>query len=158
MKLLAPGPPVVSDSELNQAENDEIEGLDLEDPEVIELHPTLADRNERLDKYIAKNVEHLSRTWIQRLIDNGDVRVDGYMRSRTFKMTPGQRVTFALPPIEPDELLAEDIPLEIVYQDDDVIVINKLPGMVVHPAPGHRSGTLVNALLHYDPAISMAGS
>jgi 23S rRNA pseudouridine1911/1915/1917 synthase len=144
--------------DLDQIDIDEIEGPEPEESEQVELHPTPADRNERLDKYIAKNVDHLSRTWIQRLIDGGDVRVDGFKRSRTFKMTPGQTVTFALPPIEPDELLAEDIPLEIVFQDDNIIVINKAPGMVVHPAPGHRNGTLVNALLHHDPGISMAGS
>ena len=132
--------------------------LGVDDSDVLEFFPTPEDRNQRLDKYLAANIADMSRSWIQRLIDDGNVTVDGIRRSQTFKMTPGQIVQVHLPPIAPDELLPEDIPLEIVYEDNDIIAINKPVGMVVHPAPGHRSGTLVNALLHYDPAISMAGT
>ena len=126
--------------------------------EIFELRPTLQDRNIRLDRFIATHLANVSRTFIQRLIESGNVTVDGYLRSQTFKMTPGQLVLVSLPPIEDDELEAENIPLEIVYENPDVLVVNKAAGMVVHPAPGHRSGTLVNALLAYDPGISMAGT
>ncbi len=134
---------------------DEVESAAGED---IVLHPTPEDRNVRLDKYLATNIPAMSRSWLQRLIDDGQVKVDGYVRGRTFKMTPGQVVTLYLPPIEDDELVAEDIPLTVVYEDADIIVLDKIAGMVVHPAPGHRSGTLVNALLFHYPDMSMAGS
>lgn len=122
------------------------------------LWPTPEDRNVRLDKFLASQIPGMSRSWLQRVIDDGHVLVDNRVRGRTFKMTPGQEVTVHLPAIEPDELLAEEIPLEIVYEEADIAVINKAAGMVVHPAPGHRSGTLVNALLHRYPDIAMAGS
>jgi 23S rRNA pseudouridine1911/1915/1917 synthase len=80
------------------------------------------------------------------------------VRSRTFKVTPGEVIEVEIPPVEPDELEAEDIPLDVLYEDADIIAINKPAGLVVHPAPGHRSGTLVNALLHYAPDVAMAGS
>ncbi|HRA48156.1 MAG TPA: RluA family pseudouridine synthase [Thermomicrobiales bacterium] len=126
--------------------------------ETFQLFPTADDRNLRLDKFIAAHIDHVSRTWIQRLIDAGNVTVDGFERSQTFKMTPGQVVLVTLPPLADDELEAENIPLEVVYQNDDMLVINKPAGMVVHPAPGHRNGTLVNALLHLDPRIAMSGT
>jgi 23S rRNA pseudouridine1911/1915/1917 synthase len=124
----------------------------------LDLHPEPAERNTRLDKYVAAHVPGMSRSWIQRLIDDGHVLVDGLVRNRTFKVTPGEVIEVSVPEVVADELEAEDIPLDIVYEDQDVIVINKRAGMVVHPAPGHRSGTLVNALLFYAPDVSMAGS
>jgi 23S rRNA pseudouridine1911/1915/1917 synthase len=124
----------------------------------IELRPTPADRNVRLDKFIAANIPGASRAWLQRVIDDGHVLVDGRVRGRTFKMTQGQVVNVHLPAIEEDELEPEDIPLTVVHEDADIVVIDKPAGMVVHPAPGHRSGTLVNALLHHYPEIEMAGT
>jgi 23S rRNA pseudouridine1911/1915/1917 synthase len=100
----------------------------------------------------------MSRSWLQRLIDEGQVLVDGRLRSRTFKVTPGEVIVVSIPPAMADELEPEEIPLDVVYDDTDIIAINKPAGLVVHPAPGHKSGTLVNALLHYAPDISMAGS
>ena len=128
------------------------------DEMTVTLHPDPAERNTRLDKFVASHIPDMSRSWLQRVIDDGQVLVDGQIRSRTFKVTPGQEIVVTVPPAVEDELQAEDIPLEIVYEDADIIAIDKRPGMVVHPAPGHRSGTLVNALLHYAPDISMAGS
>lgn len=124
----------------------------------VELRPTREEIGERLDKFIAKHLPTLSRSYIQQLIDNGEVQVDRITRRRTFKMTPGQVVNFTIPPPTIDELLPEDIPLNVVYEDRDVLVIDKAAGMVVHPAPGHLSGTLANAVVHHAPEISIAGS
>ena len=126
--------------------------------QVVTLHPEPSERNSRLDKFVASRIPDMSRSWLQRVIDDGRVLVDGQVRSRTFKVTPGQEIVVSVPPVAEVELAPEDIPLNIVYEDADIIVINKRAGMVVHPAPGHRTGTLVNALLHYAPDVSMAGS
>ena len=122
------------------------------------LHPTPDDRNQRLDKFIASQLATLSRSYIQQLIDEGQVKVDGYQRQQTFKMTPGQVVTIDVPPPVNDTLEPEEIPLNIVYESEDLLVINKPAGMVVHPAPGHARGTLANAVLFYVPEVVMAGS
>ena len=144
---------------------EDVDWLDIESEldtgrsaELLTLHPEREEKNTRLDKFVANHAPGMSRSWLQRLIDDGNVLVDGQVRSRTFKVTPGQVIEVSIPPVEPDELNAEAIPLDVVYEDADIIAINKPAGMVVHPAPGHRSGTLVNALLHYAPDISMAGS
>jgi 23S rRNA pseudouridine1911/1915/1917 synthase len=122
------------------------------------LFPEPSERNERLDKFVAARIPAMSRGWSQRLIESGNVLVDGRVRSQTFKVTPGEIIEVTLPPVEVDELQPENIPLTVLYEDGDIIVINKPAGMVVHPAPGHRSGTLVNALLHYAPDVAMAGT
>jgi 23S rRNA pseudouridine1911/1915/1917 synthase len=137
---------------------DTIEIQEEEQFETFELRPTPEDRNVRLDRFIATRIDHVSRTWIQRLIESGQVTVDGFERSQTFKMTPGQIVLVNIPPTEDDELEAENIPLDVIYEEPDLAVINKPAGMVVHPAPGHRSGTLVNALLYRYPDIAMSGT
>jgi 23S rRNA pseudouridine1911/1915/1917 synthase len=135
-----------------------LEGRAAIEGETLTLFPEREEKNTRLDKFVASHIPDMSRSWLQRLIDDGNVLVDGQVRSRTFKVTPGQIIEVTVPPVEADELLAEEIPLDVVYEDEHIIAINKAAGMVVHPAPGHRSGTLVNALLHYAPDISMAGS
>ncbi len=124
----------------------------------IELKPTRTDLNERLDKYIASHLTDFSRSYIQQLIDEEQVWVDGIVRRKTFKMTPGQVVSIVIPQPLVDVLEPENIPLDIVYEDRDVIVINKPAGLVVHPAPGHPNGTLSNAVLFHAPEISVAGS
>jgi 23S rRNA pseudouridine1911/1915/1917 synthase len=134
----------------------EIDGTQTTGP--VELKPTRDEIGERLDKFIANHLPELSRTYIQQLIEQGDVRVDNIPRRRTFKMTPGQTVTFEIPAPVIDELEPEAIPLNIVYEDADVLVIDKPAGMVVHPAPGHPSGTVANAVVHHAPEISIAGS
>lgn len=125
---------------------------------VVTLRPARSDLNDRLDKFIAGHLPDLSRSYIQRLIEDGHVLVDGHARRQTFKVTPGEAITVQLPEAEQVEVLAENIPLVVVYEDADLIVIDKPAGMVVHPAPGHPTGTLVNALLHHCPEIAIAGS
>ena len=84
--------------------------------------------------------------------------VDKVVRRQKFKVTPGEVVDVRIPPVVEDELRPEPIPLEIVFEDEHLIVIDKAAGMVVHPAPGHTTGTLVNAVLHHAPSVAMAGS
>ncbi len=129
-----------------------------EHQEVLEFRPEPKDRTSRLDRFLATVLPELSRTYLQSLIDSGLIHVDGQQRRAAFKVTPGQVVTVALPEIAEVEVVAEPIPLDILYEDDDLLVINKPAGMVVHPAPGHPRGTLVNAVLHHAPGISIAGS
>ncbi len=104
----------------------------------------------RLDQVLSQAFPEVSRSFLQKLIRDGEVRVDGSVcRSKKYKVEEGQELAFALP--EPKELSveAEAIPLDIVYEDDDVLVVNKPRGMVVHPAAGNDTGTLVNAVLHH---------
>ena len=100
----------------------------------------------RLDSFIAENTD-LTRSAAQRLIESGFVKVNGTEKKAKYALRAGDRITVELPPPEPVELTAEDIPLDIVYEDADIAVVNKPAGMVVHPAPGNPSGTLVNALM-----------
>jgi len=126
--------------------------------EVIELHPDRQHLNLRLDRFVAGELPDLSRTYLQHLIDEGLLLVDGQRRRSAFKVTPGEVVTVALPVPKTFELEPQDIPLAILYEDSDILVINKPAGMVVHPAPGHPRDTLVNAVLHHAPGISVQGS
>jgi len=135
---------------------DAVETEDQE--EIIELWPQREHQLMRLDKYVASQLPDLSRTYLQQLITEGRLLVDGQVRRAAFKMTPGQVVTLSLPPTEDFELEAQDIPLDIIFEDDDILLINKPAGMVVHPAPGHPRDTLVNAVLHHAPSISIQGS
>ena len=105
-----------------------------------------ADRGTRLDAFIAEKTE-LSRSAAQRLIETGDVFVNGEAKKAKYSLREGDEVTVVLLQPAPTEIIAEDIPLDIVYQDADIAVINKPVGMVVHPAPGNPSGTLVNVLM-----------
>ena len=107
-----------------------------------------AEAGERLDAYLAARVEGASRTALKRLIEDGEVLVDGRARKASHKLRAGGRVEVELPPPAPSELTPEDIPLDIVYEDEDLIVVNKPAGMVVHPAAGVRGGTLANALAY----------
>lgn len=134
-------------------------GLDAEDiEEVIELRPDPSHKNMRLDRYVAAELPELSRTYLQSLIDNGMLLVDGRIRRAAFKMTPGEVVSVALPAAQQFDLEPQDIPLDVLYEDGDLLVINKPSGMVVHPAPGHPRDTLVNAVLYHAPTISIQGS
>lgn len=107
-------------------------------------------QGERIDSFIAANLEGPSRSFIQKLIEQGKVTLNGAMvTSKKEKLKAGDQVEIAVPPPEQLEILAEDIPLDIVYEDDDVLVVNKPKGMVVHPAVGNYSGTLVNAIMFH---------
>ncbi len=131
---------------------------DTDQIEVIELAPEPEHRNLRLDRFIAEQVSGLSRSFVQGLIDDGHVQVDGIRRKASFKMTPGEVVTVELHPVAGEQVEPENIPLDILYEDSDVIVVNKAAGMVVHPAPGHPSGTLVNAIRYHAAEIAERGT
>jgi 23S rRNA pseudouridine1911/1915/1917 synthase len=124
----------------------------------VELHPRRDDLGTRLDRYVADQLPDLSRGTVQGLIESGRVRVDGQQRKPKFRMTPGEVVSVEIPPPQIDEILPDPIPLDIVYEDADVIVVDKPAGMVVHPAPGHPRETLANALVAHVPGISVGGS
>ena len=104
---------------------------------------------ERIDKFIAENIEDLSRNSIISLIENGEVLVNGKTVKKNYKLKLSDAIDITIP--EPVDCTAQpqNIPLDIVYEDDDLLVVNKPKGMVVHPAPGNPDGTLVNALLHH---------
>ena len=115
------------------------------DEQRIALHVDAS--GERVDKYLASH-SLLSRSALQRLAREGRVRVDGEPVEPSYKLRKGQELTVEVPAAEPDAVLrAEDIPVEILYEDEDAIVVNKPAGLVVHPAYGHNTGTLVNAML-----------
>ena len=117
--------------------------------ETILLHPDKEDAGTRLDSYLASQVAELTRSAAQRLLEDGLVSVNGKTVSKSCKIAGGEEITVSLPRVEEVDIVAQDIPLDVVYEDDDVIVVNKPVGLVVHPAPGHPDGTLVNALLHH---------
>ncbi len=107
-----------------------------------------ADRSgERADQLLSRQVEGLTRSAAQRLLEQGRVTCRGAVLKKNERPAPGDELTVELPEPEPADVLPQDIPLDVVYEDEDVIVVNKPVGLVVHPAPGHPDGTLVNALL-----------
>jgi len=112
----------------------------------------------RLDKFLVEQLPEFSRSRIQGLIANGCVDVNDHAAKKAGQsLESGSTVTVRIPPTVPTELVAENIPLDILFENDDLIVVNKPAGMVVHPAAGHPSGTLVNAVLGYDPEIEGIG-
>src|SRR5215217_6927231 len=135
-----------------------VSGAEEESDQFVEFHPTRNDLGTRLDRYVADQLPDLSRATVQGLIESGRVRVDGQQRKPKFRMTPGEVVSVEIPAPRIDEILPDLIPLAVVYEDADVIVVDKPAGMVVHPAPGHQRGTLANALLAHVPGISVGGS
>ena len=104
---------------------------------------------ERADQALARLVDGLTRSAAQRLLEEGRVTSDGRILKKNERLQAGQTLEVTIPEPEPLTLAPEDIPLDIVYEDDDLLVINKPKGLVVHPAAGHWSGTLVNALLYH---------
>jgi 23S rRNA pseudouridine1911/1915/1917 synthase len=145
--------------------DDQVEMIDLGDDDgdeprpagVVTLYPEKPDLGTRLDKFLADNLPDMSRAMLQGLIEDGQVLVDGVQRKSKFRVTPGQAIAVDIPPVADDEIQPDPIPLDIVYEDADVIVINKPAGMVVHPAPGHPRGTLANALVAHVPEIAVGG-
>lgn len=111
---------------------------------------------ERLDVFLADRMK-LSRTRIQALIAEDRVQVEGSTPKKSAPVEPGQTVVVEVPPPEPLDAVAQDLPLDVVYEDEALVVIDKAAGMVVHPAPGHPDGTLVNALLHHVDDLSGIG-
>ena len=114
---------------------------------IVEL--SVMDAIPRVDQFLAQALPQLSRSAAQRLLEEGHVLRGGQPLRKRDKLRPGDALTVVVPDPEPVALVPQDIPLDVVYEDADVIVVNKPVGMVVHPAPGHPDGTLVNALLHH---------
>lgn len=122
----------------------------------IEVEP--AEAGLRLDTWLAGAVEDASRSFLKKIVKDGNVFVNGRsMTKPAYKVAAGDEVALELPDPPPLTPQPEDIPLEILYEDDELVVVNKAAGMVVHPAPGHDSGTLVNALLYHCRGYQQSG-
>ena len=117
--------------------------------EPILLQTSEEDRGARLDAFLARAMEDLTRSAAAKAIEEGRVLVSGKVPSKSLKLTGNETIEFTPEEPAPIDAVPQDIPLDVVYEDDDVIVVNKPSGLVVHPAPGHPDGTLVNALLHH---------
>lgn len=116
------------------------------------------DVGERLDSFLSAQIPELSRSRIQKALRAGDVLVDGEPADKSArKVRQGERVTLSFSPPRPLEIVPEDIPLDVAYEDEHLLVVNKAPGMVVHPAPGHATGTLVHALMAHCKNLSGIG-
>lgn len=107
------------------------------------------DEGIRIDKFLATNMPEKSRSYYQKSIDNGFVLVNGKTVKSKYQTKLGDEIIVSVEPVKEIDIVPENIPIEILYEDNDVIVVNKPKGMVVHPAPGHYSGTLVNALMYH---------
>lgn len=117
--------------------------------QLYELTAEEEDMGIRIDKFIAESLEELTRTYIQKLIQDGLVLVNQNKVKANYRISNGDKLSIIVPPPTDLEIQAEDIPLNIIYEDKDIILINKEKGMVVHPSAGHYSGTLVNGLLYH---------
>ncbi len=125
---------------------------------INKVYSFVVDRQDtRLDKYVSDKCPELSRTQAQKLIGEGYITVNDRAAKASLKLNTGDRVNIAIPPTAPSPLTPEDIPLNIIYEDDDLLVIDKPAGLTVHPAPGHPSHTLVNAILSYFPHLADIG-
>ena len=112
----------------------------------------------RLDSYLAQNLSDLSRSRVQQLIEQGHVKLNGDIcKSKKNAVKQGDAITLEIPTAEPLELQPENIPLDILYEDEQILILNKPAGLVVHPAPGHPNGTLVNAVLAHCPNLPGIG-
>lgn len=125
-----------------------------------EIHPIILTLNrvgERLDKALADALPDISRAQFQRLIREGHITVDGQAAKSSQRLSGKEQIIVKLPEVAESDLLAEKIDLDVRYEDDDILLVNKPAGMVVHPAAGHESGTLVNAILGYCPDLAGVG-
>ena len=118
----------------------------------------VTENSDRLDRYLSQELSDLSRSRIQQLIEQGHVQVNGKIcTSKKINLKTGDLITLEIPTVQPLAIIAENIPLDILYEDDELIIINKPAGLVVHPAPGHPDGTLVNAILAHCPNLPGIG-
>ncbi|MBS3027941.1 MAG: RluA family pseudouridine synthase [Dolichospermum sp. DET50] len=125
---------------------------------VSAINIQVPENSDRLDRYLSQELSDLSRARIQQLIQQGCVQVnDTVCTSKKINLKTGDRIILEIPAIQPLALIAEDIALDILYEDDELIILNKPAGLVVHPAPGHPDGTLVNALLAHCPNLPGIG-
>jgi 23S rRNA pseudouridine1911/1915/1917 synthase len=122
-----------------------------------EFSLTPEDVGERLDRYVTRQLPMHSRAYVQQLIDEQRIMVDGHATKSGYRLRSGDRVSVNLPPPKPSRALPQPIPLDILYEDTFLLVVNKAAGMVVHPSPGNASGTLVNALLAHCTQLSGIG-
>ncbi|BBD61067.1 ribosomal large subunit pseudouridine synthase D [Nostoc sp. HK-01] len=123
-----------------------------------EFNLQVSENSERLDRYLAEELPDISRSRIQQFIEQGNVQVnDKVCTSKKLNVKAGDRIILQIPEAQPLELQAEQIPLDILYEDDQLLILNKPAGLVVHPAPGHPDGTLVNALLAHCPNLPGIG-
>ncbi len=117
--------------------------------ETLTLRPKETDAGKRVDAWLAGQIEGLTRSAAQRLLEEGQVLREGKPLAKNGRLTGAETLTVSLPDPEPIDAQPQNIPLDVVFEDADVIVVNKPKGLVVHPAPGHPDGTLVNALLYH---------
>lgn len=125
---------------------------------MTEINLEIEEKSARLDRYLAQHLSDLSRSRIQQLIEQGNVKLNGKIctsKKETIKL--GDRIFLEIPAAQPLDLQPENIPLDILYEDDSLLIINKPAGLVVHPAPGHPQGTLVNAILAHCPTLPGIG-
>ena len=144
----------MSQHDLNNAVNGHDESGE-ENPNVMGFIVEVEFAKERIDKFIRESMdEEVSRSQIQLWIEDGLVTVNGNPVKANYKLSPGDQVTVQMPEVSSVEIVAENIPLDVYFEDSDVIVVNKPRGLVVHPALGHASGTLVNALMYHCKDLS----
>ena len=110
---------------------------------------TIEKGGERIDKYLSEQLEDMTRSTYQKLIKENMVRVNGMAVKSNFKLSASDQIEVEIPELKEPDILPENIPLDILYEDQDILVVNKPKGMVVHPAPGHYTGTLVNAIMYH---------
>ena len=139
--------------------DDDVEGDENEGDEMYEHFSVTVDKGQslmRLDKFLTARLEHTSRNRIQTAADGGNILVNGKPQKSSYKVKPLDQISIVMPyPRRKEEIVPENIPLNIVYEDDDIIVINKEAGMVVHPGVGNHSGTLVHALSYHLSNLEM---
>lgn len=124
-----------------------MENKEYED--ITEINVCSEDSGKRIDKYLSDTLSDLSRSYIQQLINDGYVLISDKTIKPSFRISAGDTVKVCIPFPKDIEIKPENIPLDVIYEDEDIIVVNKPKGMVVHPAAGHYSGTLVNALMYH---------
>ena len=118
----------------------------------------VTENSDRLDRYLSQELSDLSRSRIQQLIEQGHVQINNLIcTSKKINLKTGDLITLEIPTVQPLAIIAENIPLDILYEDDELIILNKPAGLVVHPAPGHPDGTLVNAILAHCPNLPGIG-
>jgi len=143
-------PLLTSPDESSKGNNDELPG-GVEEPEceVVKLRIRRRVVGRRLDKYLHGRFPRLSRTMIQKLISQGQITVNGKVAKRSYEPAGDDEVTIRLPPPPPTEIIPEDIPINVIYEDPYLLAINKQPGIICHPSRPGQGGTLANALAHY---------
>jgi len=144
-----PDMPLDADNSING--NDDVSG---DDENVTTIHVRRRAAGKRLDKFLSHRFPRMSRTTLQRLIKEGGVTVNGLPTKASYEPADGDRVDVLIPPPQPTDVIPEDIPLDILYEDDHMLAINKQPGIICHPARYGQTGTLANALAHYSQSLS----